>query len=93
MSSTAELLIWSYLLLLNLTAFAAFWVDKRRARKGKYRIPERRLLLVAMLGGSIGAWLGMYLFRHKTKHLKFVIGVPVILLLYVGLFVYWKLIS
>jgi len=93
MSSTAELLIWSYLLLLNLTAFAAFWVDKRRARKGKYRIPERRLLLVAMLGGSIGAWLGMYLFRHKTKHLKFVIGVTVILLLYVGLFVYWKLIS
>jgi len=93
MSSTAELLIWSYLLLLNLIAFAAFWVDKRRARKGKYRIPERRLLLVAMLGGSIGAWLGMYLFRHKTKHRKFVIGVPVILLLYVGLFVYWKLIS
>ena len=57
--------------------------DKRKARKKLWRIPEATLLLVAVFGGSIGSLLGMYMFRHKTKHLKFTVGIPVILVLQV----------
>lgn len=73
-----------YLQLINLAAFAAFGIDKYKARKGHWRIPEATLMILAIIGGSIGALAGMYLFRHKTRHHKFTIGVPAILLLQVG---------
>jgi uncharacterized membrane protein YsdA (DUF1294 family) len=60
-------------------------VDKRKARKNRWRIPERTLILSAALGGSIGALLGMYTFRHKTKHLKFTLGIPAILIAQISL--------
>ena len=72
-------LFWIYLLLINAAAFFLMLVDKQKARKKKWRIPERTLMGAAVLGGSIGALLGMYTFRHKTKHPKFYIGIPVIL--------------
>lgn len=74
-----------YLLLVNAVAFVLMLVDKRKAIKNKWRIPEATLLLWAALGGSIGALAGMYIFRHKTKHPKFTIGVPVILALQIAL--------
>ena len=69
-----------YLLLINAAAFLLMLADKRKARKNRWRIPERTLILTALLGGSIGALLGMYTFRHKTRHLKFTLGIPAILL-------------
>ena len=76
-----------YLLLLNGIAFVLFGIDKLKARKGSWRIPERSLLVVALLGGSIGAWLGIKVWHHKTLHKKFSIGVPLILCLQIGLLV------
>ena len=70
----------AYLLLINIVTFIAFAIDKRRARKGKWRIPEARLLLFAALGGTLGAMAGMKICRHKTQHLKFKYGVPAILI-------------
>lgn len=64
---------------INLLGLICFGVDKQRARKGRWRIPERRLIGIAALGGSLGCLLGMYCFRHKTRHLKFTLGVPLIL--------------
>ncbi len=68
-----------YLLFINLLALMLMGVDKHRAKRHRWRIPERTLLLTAVLGGSIGGIAGMLLFRHKTKHAKFYIGLPVIL--------------
>lgn len=72
-------LILLYLLIVNAVSFLLMLVDKQKARKKLWRIPESTLLLSAAIGGSIGALLGMYTFRHKTKHLKFTLGVPAIL--------------
>lgn len=69
-----------YLLLINLIAFALMGVDKSRARRHKWRIPEKTLFLSALLGGSIGSIAGMQVFRHKTKHWYFVVGMPCILI-------------
>ena len=60
-------------------------VDKRKAIKNRWRIPERTLILSALFGGSIGALLGMYTFPHKTKHLKFTLGIPAILIAQISL--------
>ena len=73
------LILASYLVPLNIAAFIMMWSDKRRARRGKRRIPEATLFSVAILGGSLGAIAGMYAFRHKTKHRSFVYGMPAIL--------------
>ena len=70
-----------YLIAVNVLAFALMGIDKAKARRGAWRIPEKALFLAAIIGGSVGALLGMYAFRHKTKHRSFVIGMPVILLL------------
>lgn len=70
-----------YLLAINVLSFALMGIDKAHARRSKGRIPEKVLFLAAVSCGSIGAIAGMFLFRHKTKHLSFVIGLPVILLL------------
>lgn len=72
-------LILLYLLIVNAVAFLLMLVDKRKAQKKLWRIPESTLLLSAAIGGSVGALAGMYTFRHKTKHLKFTLGVPAIL--------------
>lgn len=68
-----------YLLLINAVAFILMLADKLKARKNLWRIPEAVLMGAALLGGSVGALAGMYLFRHKTLHLKFTLGIPVIL--------------
>lgn len=69
-----------YLLLINAAAFVLMLADKQKARKKRWRIPERTLILAAALGGSIGALAGMYLVRHKTRHPKFTLGIPAILI-------------
>ena len=68
-----------YLLLINALGFVLMLVDKWKARKKRWRIPESTLMWIAALGGSIGSLLGMYTVRHKTKHLKFTVGIPLIL--------------
>ena len=68
-----------YLLIINALGFLLMLVDKWKARKNRWRVRESTLLLVAALGGSVGSLLGMYLFRHKTQHLKFTLGIPLIL--------------
>ncbi len=70
-----------YLAVINIIAFAMYGIDKSKAEHNKWRISEKALILVAVFGGSIGAYSGMQVFRHKTKHLKFTIGVPVIFVL------------
>ena len=70
-----------YLIGINILTFLFYGIDKWRAKRNKWRIPESTLIWLAIVGGSIGALLGMYLFRHKTKHNKFAIGLPVILVL------------
>ena len=77
-----------YLILMNAAAFLLMLVDKQKAKKKKWRIPEATLMGVAALGGSVGALAGMYAFRHKTKHTKFTIGIPVILILQIALAVF-----
>ncbi|MBP5494877.1 MAG: DUF1294 domain-containing protein [Lachnospiraceae bacterium] len=75
------LIILIYLAAVNLFGLIIMGVDKSRAKRRKWRIPEATLFLVAVIGGSIGSIAGMYLFRHKTKHWYFVVGMPVILVL------------
>ena len=73
-----------YLLLINLTGFFAMFLDKQKAKKGKWRIPEKTLFLFAFLGGSLGTTLGMHSFHHKTKHWYFKFGMPLILILQIA---------
>ena len=70
-----------YLIILNLAGFLSMGIDKSRAKRRKWRIPEHTLLLIAALGGSIGSLSGMYLFHHKTRKTRFSVGVPAILFL------------
>ena len=81
-----------YLVAINILAFILYGTDKKRARNNEWRISERTLLLSAVIGGSIGAILGMHIFRHKTKHWYFRYGLPVILIIQVvaGIFVWMK---
>jgi uncharacterized membrane protein YsdA (DUF1294 family) len=74
-------LVGSCLTVVNAVAFIVYGIDKYRARNGKWRIPEATLLMLAVVGGSVGAWLGMKVWHHKTRHRKFRYGVPAILLL------------
>ena len=80
--------LFLYLLLINAAGFLLMLVDKQKARKNRWRIPERTLILTAVLGGSIGSLAGMYLFRHKTKHRKFTLGIPLILITQVAAAIY-----
>ena len=70
-----------YYLLVNFLGFYAMYTDKLRAKKRAFRVPEATLFAIAIIGGSIGCILGMYTFRHKTKHWHFVYGMPIILVL------------
>lgn len=72
-----------YLVIMNLAAFMAMGVDKSRAKRGAWRIPEKTLFSLSLLGGSIGSLAGMYAFRHKTRHMKFVVGMPAVLVLHI----------
>lgn len=78
-------LILIYLLIINALSFLLMLADKRKAQKNLWRIPERTLFTAALFGGSVGSILGMYLFRHKTKHWHFVLGMPAILILQIAL--------
>ena len=84
-----------YLIIINLIAFLAMYIDKKRAKYGKWRIKEHTLFILAILGGSIGAIVGMYTFRHKTKKMRFVIGFPAILVceIVLGIMIYNDFIS
>lgn len=85
-----ELLLWIYLAVINVAAFATFGADKSRAKKDAWRVPEKRLFLLALLGGSLGANLGMHLFHHKTRHWYFRYGLPAIFAAQLALGVYLK---
>lgn len=71
-------MIWIYLIAINIVGFLVMGIDKAKAKAKAWRIPEKTLLTIAVLGGSIGVWLGMEAFRHKTKHKQFKYGVPLI---------------
>ena len=77
-----------YLLAINVVAFIMYGIDKYKAKKAKWRISEATLLLLDVLGGSIGAWMGMKIWHHKTMHKKFKYGLPAILLIQIALMAY-----
>jgi uncharacterized membrane protein YsdA (DUF1294 family) len=77
-----ELLLY-YFVCVNVLTFFVYGIDKWQARQGKWRISEATLLLLAVIGGSIGAWLGMRVWRHKTMHKKFKYGIPAILMIHI----------
>ena len=77
-----------YLLAINAVTFIVYGIDKYKAKKAKWRIPEATLLLLAVLGGSVGAWVGMKVWHHKTMHKKFKYGIPAILLIQIVLMAY-----
>lgn len=81
-----------YLLFVNVIGFMQMYRDKQKAKNSKYRTPEKRLWQVAVAGGAMGSWIGMNLFRHKTKHTNFKYGMPFLVLAHVGLFVYFNII-
>ena len=81
-------LILYYLLAVNIATFFLYGIDKYKAKKGRWRISEATLLMIAVIGGSIGAWSGMRLWHHKTMHKKFKYGIPVIIILQVAIAVY-----
>ena len=74
-----------YLIIINIIAFLSMLIDKKKAEHGKWRIPESTLLTMALIGGSIGEIIGMYLFHHKTKKWRFYIGVPIMIILQIAL--------
>lgn len=78
-----------YILLINMTSFVIFGIDKSRAKKSKWRISEAVLFAVALLGGSVGAICGMRIFHHKTKHRKFTIGIPIMLIIQIAVMVFF----
>lgn len=78
-------MLYIYLILVNAVAFFLMLADKQKAKKKQWRIPEATLMGSALIGGSIGALAGMYTFRHKTKHPKFTVGIPLILAVQVGI--------
>lgn len=79
---------FEYLLIINVLTFILYGIDKRRARNGEWRIPEVVLLGLAVIGGSIGALVGMETWHHKTRHLKFRIGIPIIFFLHLAMLIF-----
>ena len=77
-----------YLLAINIVSFFLYGIDKYKAKKNKWRISEATLLMIAVIGGSIGAWVGMLIWHHKTMHKKFKYGIPVLIIFQVALAVY-----
>lgn len=83
-----ENILLYYLLLINIIAFIIIYIDKQKAIKHKWRIRESTLFLISIIGGSLGTLIGMYTFRHKTKHIKFTLGIPFILIVQIILIYY-----
>ena len=73
------LFVIAYLVMVNLCGFVLCGMDKKKARRGQWRIPEKRFFIIAAVGGGVGVLMGMYKFRHKTKHKSFTIGIPAII--------------
>ncbi|WP_227831005.1 MULTISPECIES: DUF1294 domain-containing protein [unclassified Clostridioides] len=84
-------LISIYFIIINIIGLSSMYIDKKKAIKNKWRIKEATLLAIAIIGGSIGSIIGMYSFRHKTKHIKFTLGIPFIILLQLLLFYFYML--
>ena len=80
--------LFIYLLIINAIGWLIMLIDKEKAKKKQWRISEATLMTVAAIGGSLGSLIGMYQFRHKTKHTKFVVGIPLLLFLHVGLLMF-----
>ena len=78
-----------YLGIINLIGFFSMFLDKQKAKRGKWRIPEKTLFLLAAIGGSLGTTLGMHVFRHKTKHWNFKLGMPLNLIVQIILIIYF----
>ena len=85
-------MIYIYIVVINALALALMLIDKYKAKKNLWRIPEATLLGISAIGGSLGAIIGMRLFHHKTKHLKFSVGLPILLVIHIllGIIVYTK---
>ena len=81
-------IILCYLLAVNITTFLLYGIDKYKAKKNRWRIPEATLLTVAAIGGSIGAWAGMRVWHHKTMHKKLKYGIPIIIIMQIAVLVY-----
>ena len=92
MTITVKQIALIYLVAINVVTFFLYGIDKRKAKRGKWRIPEATLLGLAFIGGSIGAWLGMRAWHHKTMHKKFKYGIPLILIAQIALAI-WVLTS
>ena len=90
-SKYSILAILIYLVVMNIIGFTIMGIDKSKAKRGAWRIPEKTLFLIAILGGSIGSLLGMKQFRHKTKHKTFTIGMPAILIVQAAIILYCML--
>ena len=80
--------LYIYLFCINIVTFFVYGMDKWKAKKGQYRIPEKTLFFLATIGGGVGALVGMCFFRHKTKKPKFYLGVPMILLMQIFILVF-----
>lgn len=85
-----EKLFIFYFLIINSISFIVIFIDKQRAIKRQWRIKESTLFLLSFMGGSIGTLLGMYNFRHKTKHFKFTLGIPLIIIIQIMIFIFFK---
>lgn len=85
----AQKILWGYILIMSIVAFSVCGVDKFAAQHQNRRVPEKVLFLLAAAGGSLGLYLGMFTFRHKTKHWYFVVGVPLIILVQAALLLYF----
>jgi uncharacterized membrane protein YsdA (DUF1294 family) len=84
-NATIRNTVFVYLLIMNIIGFILMGIDKHKAKNKGWRTPEKALFLASLIGGSLGTWLGMYVFRHKTKHWYFVIFMPLILILHIVL--------
>ena len=84
-----EYIVLTYLAVINIIGFFIMGIDKAKAKRKAWRIPEKSFFIVSILGGGLGSWIGMYTFRHKTKHWYFVVGIPVIFFLELAVMVYF----
>ncbi len=88
MKETITLILLGYFLVMTIVGLVIMKVDKVKAKSGAWRVKEATLFLISLLGGSLGTWAGMYIFRHKTKHWYFVVGMPLIFIAHVVLLVF-----